>query len=104
MAKGATHLAFAHMSNGSSVTAADRTRLARCVGMLMLACCGAAFAQSYPSKAVRMIVPFPPGGGTDYTARLIGQKLSETWKQPVVIENRPGASTIIGSDLVAKSA
>jgi tripartite-type tricarboxylate transporter receptor subunit TctC len=76
----------------------------RCTGALALACCGAAFAQSYPSKAVRMIVPFPPGGGTDYTARLIGQKLSETWKQPVVIENRPGASTIIGSDLVAKSA
>jgi len=72
--------------------------------MLMLACCGAVFAQSYPSKAVRMIVPFPPGGGTDYTARLVGQKLSETWKQPVVIENRPGASTIIGSDIVAKSA
>ena len=76
----------------------------RCMGALALACCGAAFAQSYPSKAVRMIVPFPPGGGTDYTARLIGQKLSETWKHPVVIENRPGASTIIGSDLVAKSA
>ena len=63
-----------------------------------------ASAQTYPSKPVRMIVPFPPGGGTDYTARLIGQKLSELWGQPVVIENRPGASTIIGSDLVAKSA
>jgi tripartite-type tricarboxylate transporter receptor subunit TctC len=76
----------------------------RCLGVLTLACCGAAFAQNYPSKAVRMIVPFPPGGGTDYTARLVGQKLSEIWKQPVVIENRPGASTIIGSDIVAKSA
>ncbi|MPZ46971.1 MAG: tripartite tricarboxylate transporter substrate binding protein, partial [Betaproteobacteria bacterium] len=65
---------------------------------------GTLHAQSYPSKAVRMIVPFPPGGGTDYTARLIGQKLSELWGQPVVIENRPGASTIIGSDLVAKAA
>jgi tripartite-type tricarboxylate transporter receptor subunit TctC len=61
------------------------------------------YAQSYPSKAVRMIVPFPPGGGTDYTARLIGQKLSELWGQPVVIENRPGASTIIGSEIVVKS-
>ena len=50
-----------------------------------------------------MIVPFPPGGGTDYTARLIGHKLSELWGKQVVIENRPGASTIIGSDLVAKS-
>jgi len=69
-----------------------------------LVCCNPAFAQSYPSKAVRMIVPFPPGGGTDYTARLIGQKLSEMWGQPVVIENRPGASTIIGSEIVVKSA
>ena len=71
---------------------------------LAFVCCGFAHAQSYPSKAVRLIVPFPPGGGTDYTARLIGQKLSELWAQPVVIENRPGASTIIGSDIVAKSA
>jgi tripartite-type tricarboxylate transporter receptor subunit TctC len=63
-----------------------------------------AYAQTYPSKPVRMIVPFPPGGGTDYTARVVGQKLAELWNQPVVIENRPGASTIIGSDLVAKSA
>ena len=63
----------------------------------------AACAQTFPSKAVRMIVPFPPGGGTDYTARLIGQKLSELWGQPVVIENRPGASTIIGSEIVVKS-
>ena len=65
--------------------------------------CTIAYAQAYPSKPVRMIVPFPPGGGTDYTARLIGQKLSELWVQPVVIENRPGASTIIGSEIVVKS-
>jgi tripartite-type tricarboxylate transporter receptor subunit TctC len=77
-----------------------------CVGGLALGLGGfnTAYAQAYPSKAVRMIVPFPPGGGTDYTARLIGQKLSESWGQPVVVENRPGASTIIGSDLVAKAA
>lgn len=66
--------------------------------------CMPAHAQTYPSKPVRMVVPFPPGGGTDYTARLIGQKLSELWGQPVVIENRPGASTIIGSDIIAKAA
>ena len=71
---------------------------------MALTLCALAHAQTYPSKAVRMIVPFPPGGGTDYTARVVGQKLSELWGQPVVIENRPGASTIIGSDLVAKSA
>lgn len=61
-------------------------------------------AQDFPIKAVRLIVPFPPGGGTDYTARLIGQKLNELWGQPVVIENRPGASTTIASDLVARAA
>ena len=61
-------------------------------------------AQTYPAKAVRMLVPFPPGGGTDYTARLIGQKLSDMWGQPVVIENRPGASTTIASEIVARAA
>jgi tripartite-type tricarboxylate transporter receptor subunit TctC len=70
---------------------------------LGLSVCTTAYTQAFPAKAVRMIVPFPPGGGTDYTARLIGQKLSELWGQPVVIENRPGASTIIGSEMVAKS-
>ena len=78
---------------------------ALCAAALALgpAVCGTSDAQSYPAKAVRMIVPFPPGGGTDYTARLIGQKLSELWAQPVVIENRPGASTIIGSEIVVKA-
>lgn len=65
---------------------------------------GLAHGQAYPVKAVRMLVPFPPGGGTDYTARLIGQKLSELWGQPIVIENRPGASTTIASEIVAKAA
>lgn len=80
-------------------------QFASCLCGLALSVGAAALqAQPYPSAAVRMIVPFPPGGGTDYSARLIGQKLSELWGQPVVIENRPGASTIIGSDLVAKAA
>ena len=65
---------------------------------------GVVHAQTYPMKSVRMLVPFPPGGGTDYTARLIGQKLSELWGQPVVIENRPGASTTIASEIVARAA
>jgi tripartite-type tricarboxylate transporter receptor subunit TctC len=62
-----------------------------------------AFAQSYPSKTVRWIVPLPPGGSTDLISRLIAQKLSETWKVPVVAENRPGAAGTIGLALVAKS-
>ena len=61
------------------------------------------FAQSYPSKPVRMIVGFPPGGGTDVVARVISQKLTEWWGQPVTVENRAGATGTIGADVVAKS-
>jgi len=62
-----------------------------------------AFAQSYPSKPVRLIVPFPPGGSTDTLARLLGSKLGETWKQQFMIDNRPGASGVIGTELGAKA-
>jgi len=62
------------------------------------------WAQPYPSRPVRFIVPFPPGGATDIIARVIAQKMSETWSQPVVVENRAGAAGAIGSDAVAKSA
>ena len=64
----------------------------------------AAAAQSYPSKPVRMVVGFPPGGGTDVVARVISQKLGEWYGQPVVVENRPGATGTIGADAIAKSA
>ena len=67
------------------------------------AACGYAHAQAYPAKPVRMLVPFPPGGGTDYVARLIGQKLTETWGQQLIVENRPGASMMIASEIVAKA-
>ena len=60
-------------------------------------------AQAYPAKAIRFVVPFPPGGPLDVSARVIGQKLTEAWKQPVIIDNRPGAGGNIGADLVAKS-
>jgi tripartite-type tricarboxylate transporter receptor subunit TctC len=60
--------------------------------------------QGYPSKPIRLVVPFPPGGSLDVVARAIGQKLTEAWSQPVVIDNRPGAGGNIGADLVAKSA
>ena len=60
-------------------------------------------ADSYPAKPVRMIVPFPPGGLSDGLARVIGQQLAQQWGQQVVIDNRPGASTILAAELVAKS-
>jgi len=65
----------------------------------------AAFAQpSYPDKPIKLIVPFPAGGPTDTAARIIGQKMGETLKQTIVVDNRPGASGTIGADAAAKSA
>jgi tripartite-type tricarboxylate transporter receptor subunit TctC len=58
---------------------------------------------SFPSRPIRMIVPFPAGGPSDIVARIIGQRMSENWGQPVVIENRPGANTIIGAQAAAKA-
>ncbi len=61
-------------------------------------------AASYPNKAIRLVVPFTPGGSTDILARAIGQKLTEAWGQPVVIDNVPGAGGAIGADKVAKAS
>ncbi|MEQ1776791.1 MAG: tripartite tricarboxylate transporter substrate-binding protein, partial [Burkholderiales bacterium] len=62
-----------------------------------------AIAQSYPSKTVRFVITYPAGGGSDFTARPIAQKLTERWSQPVVVESRPGGSAMIGTDFVVKS-
>ena len=63
----------------------------------------AAFAQDYPARPIRMILGFAPGGSTDLVARVVAQKMSESWGQQVVVDNRPGANGIIGADLVAKA-
>jgi len=70
-------------------------------GSLVIA--GPAAAQGYPNRAVKIVVPFAAGGGTDVMARNIALKLNEAWAQPVVVENRTGAGGIIGADAVAKS-
>jgi len=61
-------------------------------------------ADTYPSRSIRIVVPFPPGGPADIIARIIGQKMTEDWGQAVIVENRPGANTIIGAPAVAKEA
>jgi len=72
---------------------------------LAVACCAAAGAQaqSYPAKPIRLILPFPPGGGTDVVGRLLAQKLGQALGQQVIVDNRAGAGGRIGTDLVAKS-
>ncbi len=72
-------------------------------GFSVLACVPAAVAQPYPAKSIRMVVPFTAGGPTDIAARIVAQKLTESWGQQVVVESRPGASGTIGTDVVAKS-
>jgi tripartite-type tricarboxylate transporter receptor subunit TctC len=62
-----------------------------------------AWAQAYPTKPIRIVVPFPAGGTSDILSRAIGQKLTEEWKQPVIVDNRPGASANIGAEIVVKS-
>ena len=72
---------------------------------VVLACAtGSVAAQAYPSKPVRIIVPFPPSGAADLLTRALGKKLSDTWGQPVVADNRPGAGGNIGAEATAKSA
>ncbi|MDP1536490.1 MAG: tripartite tricarboxylate transporter substrate binding protein [Burkholderiales bacterium] len=69
---------------------------------ILLGTAAPALAQ-FPERPVRIVVPFPPGGGTDILARLVGKHLHESWKQPVITDNRPGANGLIGMDIVARA-
>jgi tripartite-type tricarboxylate transporter receptor subunit TctC len=71
--------------------------------LTVFACCAAA-QQAYPNKPIRLITPFAPGGANSIMARIIGQKLTESWGQPVIVESVPGAGTIIGTTTVVKAA
>src|SRR5919112_167265 len=64
---------------------------------------GPSTEQAYPNKPIRYITPYAPGGSTSFTARLFGQRLSDAWGQPVVVDNRPGANTVIGTAAALKS-
>jgi tripartite-type tricarboxylate transporter receptor subunit TctC len=70
---------------------------------LFLACVGAAFAQAYPSRPIRIVVPYAAGGSADITARVLGQKMSQSMGVPIIIDNKGGANGMIGTDVVAKS-
>lgn len=74
------------------------------VGLTFAAFCAAAAAQNYPSKTVRMVVGYPPGGPTDVLARIVSQKLTQSWGQQVIVDNRPGASGMIGAEFTARAA
>ena len=74
------------------------------VALFAALACLAAQAQEYPKGVVKLVVPFPPGGPTDVVGRLMAQKLAEAWNGSVIVENRPGAGTSIGTEAVAKSA
>lgn len=78
--------------------------VAACLVLISAGSVREAQAQSYPSKPIRLVVPYPPGGTTDILTRLVGQKLTEAWGQQVIIDNRAGASGNIGAEAVVRSA
>src|SRR5882724_10509148 len=73
-------------------------------GLSLLLLPGSAVAQDFPTKPIKMIVPFPPGGPNDIIARVVGQRMTELTKQPIIIENRSGQAGVLGTDAVAKAA
>ena len=81
-----------------------KNRIRYCCMVALVALAPAALAQAYPTRPIRMVVHFPPGGPTDLVARTLGQKMSEAWGQQVIVDNRPGAGGIVGVEAVVRAA
>ena len=77
--------------------------LKKALTLLWLLAASAAFAQPFPTNPVRLIVPYATGGEIDAVARYLARKLEEKWKQPVIVDNRPGGGSVIGTDAAAKA-
>src|SRR5207302_6155092 len=95
-----------HQGQRTSANPIDRRRVIELLGTAALAATVPASARAqaaYPTRFVRLVVPFPPGGGTDAIARVVSAKLSAIWGQQMVVENKGGGATSIGTDTVAKS-
>lgn len=90
-------------TNMKSIHTITRRRLVQTIALAVAISGGSAMAQAWPSKPIRLIVPFPPGGTTDVLARTLGDKLSQSLGQAVIVESRPGAGATLGADYVAKS-
>jgi tripartite-type tricarboxylate transporter receptor subunit TctC len=82
----------------------SRSLAAFCLLSALLPAATPAAAQNYPARRITLVVPYTPGSGFDVTARLAGQKLSEHWGQPVIVDNKPGASGTLGTEVVAGAA
>lgn len=93
----------ARPSTNRSVAPLRRASLALMASLLLAPGLAAAQASDWPSRAVRLVVPYPAGGGVDVLARALAQKLQDKWGQPVTVDNRPGANTLLGTEAVARS-
>ena len=97
------HASSLYAAGSDSASRSIRASAGALLTCALLAHGGTALCQAYPSKPVRFLSGQPPGGATDFFARMVAQKLNETWKQPVIIEHRPGASGSIAVELTVKS-